>query len=84
MPVPDPLPVTHRFDGARLRAIRERKGWRREDVAVRVPCSVTQITSVELGYVVPNVNKIASLCAVYGCLLDDVIVPVGLEREVPA
>jgi transcriptional regulator with XRE-family HTH domain len=83
MPVPDPLPVTFHFDGARLRAFREAKGERREQVAARVPCSVTQIASLELGYVTPGVEKAATIVGAYGCDLMDVLVPIDVH-EVPA
>lgn len=80
--MPRSLPATHHFEGARLRAFRESLGEKREHVAVRVPCSVSLLTAIELGYTVPSVDKAATVCAAYGCRLDDVIVPVEEYEQV--
>jgi transcriptional regulator with XRE-family HTH domain len=75
MPIPA-IPATFRFVGARLRSFREARGWSREEVAVRVPCSTSTITAVELGYTIPSVDKAATICAAYAVRLDDVLEPV--------
>ena len=83
--VPPELPARFRFDRERLRSIREANGWTREDVAVRVPCSVSLVAAVELGYRRVSAERAATFCAVYGARLDDVLVPVDAPDEtVPA
>jgi transcriptional regulator with XRE-family HTH domain len=75
--MPKALPPTFRLDGTLLRRHREEVlKQRREEVAVRAGCSLSQIAHIELEYYVPSVAKAARIVAAYGLRLDDVIVPV--------
>jgi transcriptional regulator with XRE-family HTH domain len=79
--VPSELPAKFRFDHARLRQIREARGWRREDIAVRFPCSVSLVTEIELGHRRVTAERAATLALVYGCHVDDLLVPVDEPDE---
>jgi transcriptional regulator with XRE-family HTH domain len=68
-----------RFDGSRLRAVRESRGLTREELAVRMPCSVSRISHAELNYHTPHIEVLAELAAALGVRVDDLLV---LDDEV--
>jgi transcriptional regulator with XRE-family HTH domain len=62
------------FDPSPLRAARETDGRSREELAADVPCSVSLVTLVELGYKRPSVDMLVAMADAYGVSLDDLFV----------
>jgi transcriptional regulator with XRE-family HTH domain len=73
MPIPA-KPATYRFDGERLRSIRESNKLTREELAARLHCSVARIAHAELGYNVPSISKAAEFAAALGIRVDDLLI----------
>jgi transcriptional regulator with XRE-family HTH domain len=65
--------VAH-VDGQRIRAEREQRGWRREQVAADAGLSVSYLVMIETQYRKPSIDALASVCRVLDPPLDDVIV----------
>jgi transcriptional regulator with XRE-family HTH domain len=66
----------YRFDGSRLRALREAGGETREQFAVRQhpPCSVSTIAKAELGYCTPRIETVAQYAMALGVRVEDMLV----------
>jgi transcriptional regulator with XRE-family HTH domain len=76
------LPDAYQLDGGILRRHREQVlKVRREEIAVRLGCSVSRVAHVENNRRALTVGKAATFAAAYGLRLDDCIVPAD-EREV--
>lgn len=67
------MPGYFRFAGARMRQIRERKGWTREQLAVAANLSVAAIASLELNYRNPSRPALLRLAAALGCTPRDLV-----------
>lgn len=71
-------PLTLRFSGAKLRELRERKGWFQQDlsdktheVAERV--ARDRISRYETGESMPNPRSLAALVLALNCTTDDLL-----------
>jgi len=64
-----------RFSGPKLRAVRERVGLSREQLAVAVPCSASAIVKWENGYGPPKRPTLLRLLRVLDCPIEDLVEP---------
>lgn len=64
------MAVVKRFDGSRVRALREDAGYSREQVAVAVRRSWNWLYQVERGQLTPSAHLLAELAALLDCSID--------------
>ena len=68
------------FSGRKLRALRERRGWTQEDLALataattrRRPVGRDHISRYETGRTIPSVTSFRALIEALGCAEDDLL-----------
>ena len=80
--VPETVPAQIQALGARLRAARQRRGLRQEDVAAKLGFSRDTINAVERGSMTTTIGAYLSLLWVYGLQREfDLLADPGLDRE---
>jgi transcriptional regulator with XRE-family HTH domain len=64
------MAAVKRFDGSRVRALREDAGYSREAVALGVRRSWNWLYQVERGELTPSAGALAALAALFDCTID--------------
>jgi len=65
----------------KLRALRESRDWRQQDVADRVPFSRSQYCAIENGKCVANYVHLYNLAKAFDLHLPELLAMVGVERS---
>jgi transcriptional regulator with XRE-family HTH domain len=68
-----PHPIKVPFSGKKLRALREQRIWRQQDVAELTGIPQDHLSRYENGHVVPSVASFNALVAALGCEAADLL-----------
>lgn len=68
--------------GARIKELRQRKGWTQKELAEKVLKAQNTISQIETGIMVPDIKDIEQFCGVFGVTLDEFMKPgFGVVKE---